>query len=194
MSEVNTGYIDFFSILGLDENARPGDVRKVYRKRMKALVSEIARAEITEQSRVRYLLDMAQLNAALLVLRESGPRDEYWNERKALIALEDKWREAVDASDDGAEMVRREYIGRLQSFLSRYCEELMLAAGQDKECVEHSHWDNAHTRHASRILRFYRNDLHQKILERLPYVEVTPPEIDFEERRRFIAGVLAEGS
>ena len=68
----------------------------------------------------------------------------------------------------------------------------LLAAGQDKECVENSNWDAAHTRHASRILRFYRNDLYQKILERLPYAEVTPPSVDWDERRKFVAAALNE--
>ncbi|NLT61229.1 MAG: hypothetical protein GXX88_11330, partial [Candidatus Hydrogenedentes bacterium] len=169
MAETGDGYINFFEILGLNEDAKPGEVRKVYRRRMKELVGEIARVEITQQRRARYLLEMAQLNAALLVLRENDTRDAYWSERQALIALEQQWRDAVATKSDGADTLRRQFDGRLQAFLSKYCEEWMLAAGQDKECVEHSNWDAAHTRHASRILRFYRNDLYQKILERLPY-------------------------
>ena len=190
--ETDAGYINFFKILDLDENARPGDVRKVYRRRMKGLVGEIARAEITEQLRAKFLLDMAQMNAALFVLRESDTRDAYWSERQELIDLEAKWRTAVEQSQDEAELLRREYLAKLLTFLSKYCEELMLAAGLDKECVEHSNWDNAHARHASRILRFYRNGLYQKILERLPYVEVTRPDIVWEKRNKFIAEILAK--
>ncbi|HOF40895.1 MAG TPA: J domain-containing protein [Candidatus Hydrogenedentes bacterium] len=192
MAGAGDGYINFYEILGLDEDAKPGEVRKVYRRRMKELVGEIARVEITQQRRARYLLEMAQLNAALLVLRESDTREAYWSERQALIDLEQKWRDAVAEASDGADALRRQFDGRLQTFLSKYCEEWMLAAGQDKECVENSHWDAAHTRHASRILRFYRNDLYQKILERLPYAEVTPPAVDWEERARFVRSALDE--
>lgn len=192
MPETDDGYINFFEILGLNEDAKPGEVRKVYRRRMKELVGEIARVEITQQRRARYLLEMAKLNAALLVLRETGTREAYWSERQTLIELEQKWRDAVAANDAEADTLRRQYDGRLQSFLSKYCEEWMLAAGQDKECVEHSHWDAAHTRHASRILRFYRNELYRKILQRLPFSEVTPPSIDWDERRDFVTAVLGE--
>ena len=192
MAEVGDGYINYFEILGLNEEARPGEVRKVYRRRMKELVGEIARVEITQQRRARYLLEMAKLNAALLVLRETDTREAYWSERQALIDLEQKWRDAVANNDAEAEMLRRQYDGRLHSFLSKYCEEWMLAAGQDKECVEHSNWDAAHTRHASRILRFYRNELHRKILQRLPYADVTAPSIDWEERRKFVASALGQ--
>ena len=192
MAGTDDGYINFFEILGLNEDAKPGEVRKVYRRRMKELVGEIARVEITQQRRAHYLLEMAQLNAALLVLRENDTREAYWSERQALIELEQKWRDAVAANDAEADIFRRQYDGRLQAFLSKYCEEWMLAAGQDKECVENSNWDAAHTRHASRILRFYRNDLYQKILERLPYAEVTPPSVDWDERRKFVAAALNE--
>lgn len=194
MTDDVAGYINFFEILGLNEDAKPGEVRKVYRRRMKELVGEIARVEITQQRRARYLLEMAQLNAALLVLRENETREAYWSERQALIELEQTWREAVEANSPEAELLRRQYDGRLHSFLSKYCEEWMLAAGQDKECVEHSNWDPAHTRHASRILRFYRNNLHRSILQRLPYADVTPPSIDWNERRKFAAAVLSERS
>ena len=74
---------------------------------------------------------------------------------------------------------------------SKYVEEMMLTAGHDKECVEHSHWDEAHERHAFRILRHYRQGLYQKILERLPFAEVTRPDIDWDERRRTVLGILA---
>ena len=192
MAGTGDGYINFFEILGLDEDAKPGEVRKVYRRRRKEPVGELARVEITQQRRARYLLEMAQLNAALLVLRESDTRAAYWSERQALIDLEQKWRDAAAEANDEADALRRQFDGRLQTFLSKYCEEWMLAAGQDKECVENSHWDAAHTRHASRILRFYRNDLYQKILERLPYAEITPPTIDWAEREQFVRSTLDE--
>mgnify|MGYP002682170631 CR=1 FL=1 len=128
----------------------------------------------------------------ILVLRENDTREAYWSERQALIELEQKWRDTVAANEPEADTFRRQYDGRLQAFLSKYCEEWMLSAGQDKECVENSNWDAAHTRHASRILRFYRNDLYQKILERLPYAEVTPPSINWTERARFVRGALDE--
>lgn len=186
------GYINFFELLGLEPEARTGDVRKQYRKLMKNLVMEIAATEITEEKRDRYLLTMAQYNAAFLILRNNELRDIYWKERSELIALELRWREAVSAGADNAESLRREYDRRLRDFLSRYVEETMLEAGRDKECVEASHWDAAHERHATRILRHYRHRLFHTILERLPYVQVTPPAIDWDERARTVQRLLKE--
>ncbi len=58
------GYVDYFAILELDSSAKPGEVRKNYKRMMKDLVMEIARVRITEERRSHYLLQMAQLNAA----------------------------------------------------------------------------------------------------------------------------------
>ena len=59
----DSGYVNYFEILGLDESAKPGEVRKNYKHMMKELVMEIARSEITPERRASYLLDMAKLNA-----------------------------------------------------------------------------------------------------------------------------------
>lgn len=185
------GYVDYFEILGLDESAKAGDVRKNYRHHMKELVMEIARVEITEERRSRYLLDMAKLNAAFYLLRETPTRDAYWSLRNEVIELEQQWREAADRGLAEVDALRRSYDGKLRHFLSRYVEEAMLEAGRDKECVEASNWDAAHERHASRILRHYRQSLYQQILERLPYYEVSAPNVDWDERRRTIAAVLS---
>ena len=159
---------------------------------MKDLVSEIAAVEITEERRAKYLLEMATLNAALYLLRETELRDAYWNDRKELIALENRWRAAADAGENANEL-RKTFDGRVRDFLSRYVEDAMLAAGRDKECVEASHWDAAHERHASNILRQSRHEFYQQILARLPYADVTKPAIDWTERRRFAESVLAHG-
>lgn len=188
-----SGYVDYFAVLGLDQTAKPGEVRKAYRTKMKDLVAEIAAVEITEERRAKYLLEMAKLNAALLLLRESEQRDIYWRERQELMDLEQQWRVAADAGEDTNEL-RKSFDARVRAFLSRYVEEAMLAAGRDKECVEASHWDAAHERHASRILRYYRNSLYQQILERLPFAEVTKPDIDWAERQRFVKTALAQGT
>lgn len=188
-----SGYVDYFAELGLDQTAKPGEVRKSYRTKMKDLVAEIAAVEITEERRAKYLLEMAKLNAALLLLRESEQRDVYWRERQELIDLEQQWRAAADAGEDTNEL-RKSFDARVRAFLSRYVEEAMLAAGRDKECVEASNWDAAHERHASRILRYYRNSLYQQILERLPFAEVTKPDIDWAERQRFVKTALAQGT
>jgi hypothetical protein len=187
----DTGYVNYFEVLGLDESAKPGDVRRAYKKLMKDLVMEIAAVEITEERREKYLLEMAKLNAGLFILRESDLRDEYWRERSELIDLEHDWRRAADSGSEAANELRKAYDSRIRNFLAKFVEEAMLAAGRDKECVEASHWDAAHERHASRILRHYRQSLYRRILERLPFVEVTPPVIDWDERRRFVAGVLS---
>jgi len=187
------GYVDYFEVLGLDETAKPGEVRKSYRTKMKELVAEIAAVEITEERRSRYLLEMAKLNAALFLLRETDLRDAYWSDRKQLIALERQWRDAANAGQDTNEL-RKSFDSQVRGFLSRYVEDAMLAGGRDKECVEVSYWDAAHERHASGILRQYRQELYRQILERLPYADVTKPNIDWDERRRFVTGVLAQGA
>ncbi len=186
------GYVDYFDILGLAPDAKPGDVRKAYRRKMKDLVMEIARVQITEDRRARFLLEMAQLNAALCLLRDESARDAYWNDREELIQIENRWREAVEQRQAEAEPLRRDYERRLRDFLSRYVEDLMLSAGRDKEAVEASNWDRAHERHASRILREYRNRLYQQIRQRMPYHEVTPPRIDWNERRAAVAALTKE--
>ena len=187
------GYVNYLEILELDESARPGDVRKNYKRLMKDLVMEIARVEITQERRDRYLLGMAKLNAAFYILRDNESREIYWQARKEIMTLEAEWRNAVESGIEDTNTLRRMYDAKLRHFLSRYVEETMLEAGRDKECVEASNWDAAHERHASRLLRHYRQSLYQQILERLPYFEVTPPRIDWDERTRTIAAILSQG-
>jgi len=188
-SVIQEGYVDYFQVLGLDETAKPGDVRKNYRRMMKDLVFEISRAQITEERRAHYLLEIAKLNAAFYLLRDNATRDAYWRHRAEVIDLERQWREAAEGAD-GADAIRRVFDSKLRHFLSRYVEEAMLEAGRDPEAVEASHWDAFHERHASRILRHYRHTLYQHILERLPYHEVTRPKIDWDERVQRVADVL----
>ncbi len=192
MASDESGYVNYFEVLGLDENAKPGEVRKSYRQKMKALVNEIADVEITEERRSRYLLEMAKMNAALFILRDTETRDEYWNSRQDLVELERKWKEAADSSDaNEADRYRKAYDGKVRDFLGKYVEDYMLAAGRDKECVEASHWDPYHERHAFRILRHYRQSLYREILERLPYAEITRPEIDWDQRETAVSRMLA---
>lgn len=191
MPDTDNGYVDYFEVLGLDPSAKPGDVRKVYRKKMKDLVYEIYGAEITEERRAHYLLEMAKLNAALYILRDNETRETYWNERQETMDLEEEWRSRADTAE--TDPLRRQFDAKVRHFLSHYVEEAMLSAGRDKECVEASGWDAMHERHASRILRQYRHTLYQNILQRLPYHEVTPPRIDWDERRRTVAQLLAGG-
>jgi len=190
----DSGYVNYFEILELDENAKPGEVRKSYRHKMKNLVNEIASVEITEERRSHYLLEMAKLNAALYILRETDSRDEYWNARSELIELEQKWKAAADSEDSAeSDRYRKAYDTRVRDFLGKYVEDFMLAAGRDKECVEASNWDPAHERHAFRILRHYRQRLYRQILERLPYAEITRPEIDWTQRTAHVGRMLVHG-
>lgn len=186
------GYIDYYAILGLNRDAKPGEVRKEYRRRMKNLVYEIGETEITEEKRAFYLLEMAKLNAAFYILGNANRREAYTSERDGLIALEQRWRAAVEGHSPEADALRREFDRRIRGFLSKYIEEAMLDAGRDRECVEASNWNEAHERHASRILRHYRQSLYQKVLERLPFVEVTPPNIDWSERAQTVRSILSE--
>jgi DnaJ-class molecular chaperone len=185
------GYVNYFEILGLDESAKPGDVRKNYKKMIKDLIMEIARVEITGERRDRYLLEMAKLNAALYVLRDNETRESYWRQRAEVIRIESQWREAAQNGDTAADALRRSFDSKLRHFLSRYVEEAMLEAGRDKEAVEASNWDAAHERHASRILRQYRHNLYQQILERLPFWEITEPRIDWAERDKTVADIIS---
>ncbi len=190
-SDPDLGYVDYFDVLGVGESAKPGEVRKAYRLKMKNLISEVRRVEITADLRSQYFLEMAKLNAALFILRDTDERDVYWNERSALIALEEKWREAEKSGRDEGEAVAREFDRRVRAWLSKYLEDMMLAAGRDKECVEASQWDRAHERHATRTLREFRHRQYREILKRLPFVDVTTPEIDWDERRGMVASVLS---
>lgn len=188
--ESDVGYINFFDILGVGEDAKTAEVRSTYKKKMKDLVWEIQHAELTEARRAQYLLQMAQLNAAFVVLRDNDERERYWSQRQQLIELEQDWRAAVEADAPEADKLRREYESNLRDFLSHYCETMMLGAGYDKECAQTSHWDEGHARHASKVLRHHRHRLLHDVLERLPYTRITPPEIDMTERSEFLASLI----
>ena len=183
------GYVNYFEILGLDESAKIGEIKKTYKKKMKDLVMEIAAVEITEDRRARYLLEMAKLNAANYILGNNQLRESYWAARQEVIALEEEWRE-TDAAQGDTDRLRRAFESKVKDFLGAYVDGAMMDAGRDPECVEASHWDVAHERHASRILRYYRQRLYNTILERLPYYDVTKPTINWDERARTVAAML----
>lgn len=183
------GYIDYFAVLELTEEANPGEVRKNYKKLMKTLVMDIARAQITQDRRSAFLLQMAQLNAAFYILRDNDRRAAYVEARKRVIDLEESWRKAVEDGSD-TEKWRRQYDSALKHFLSTYMEDLMLQAGRDKDCVEASNWDLNHERHASKVLREHRQRLYHVLQERLPYHEITKPELDWDERRKTVQELL----
>ncbi len=192
---VDTGYVNYFEILGLPEDCKPGEVRKNYKKLMKDLVLEIHRTQITEDRRDKYLLTMAQLNAAFYILRDNDRRERYVAARKRVMELEAEWSQTAESGESSqADALRRAFDSELRQFLSSYMEELMLEAGRDAECVEASNWDPYHERHASRVLRHYRQRLYHEIHERLPYYDVTKPLVDWEERSRTAAHLIAEGT
>ncbi len=186
----NAGYVNYFETLGLADGANPGEARKVYKRMMKKLVQDIARTEITPDKRSAFILDVARLNAACFVLKDKDRREIYWAEREALIAMETEWC-ALDESDTEAhEKIRSNFDSRVRSFLSKYVEEMTLTAGQDREILEASRWDEAHARYATSLLRYYRQHLYNDILERLPYHEVTKPKIDWVERQSTVVELL----
>ena len=188
------GYIDYFAVLGVPEDAKPGEIRNQYKRAMRDLVIEIQRAEITADRRERFLLDLAKLNASFYILRDTQRRDQYVADRKAVMALEIEWRDAVEAGTATADTLRRSFDAALKHFLSRYMEEFMLAAGRDPECIEASRWDDSHERHASKILRHFRQEQYHQIHERLPYYDITRPEIDWDERERTAREILTAGT
>jgi curved DNA-binding protein CbpA len=189
MSEA--GYINYFEILGLGEDANPGEVRNTYRKKMKALRDSVTDT-IPEDRRAQFILDMAKLNAAVFILRDQAKRAAYAQERQALIDLEKRWTDQAAKSSDpeSTDALRREFDARARSFLSKYVEETMLEAGQDKDVAELSGWNIFYARYALKLLRHYRHLLYHDILERLPFHVVTQPSIDWAERRRTVAAIL----
>jgi hypothetical protein len=136
---------------------------------------------------------MAKLNAALLILRDPARREAYWNERRELIELESRWRDAAgrDPDPEQTDALRREFDGRIRSFLSKYVEETMLEAGLDKEAAEASGWNILLSRYALNLLRHYRHLLYHEILERLPYHAVTTPALDWSERANLASEIVA---
>lgn len=188
------GYINYFEVLGLPETCKLGEVRNSYKKVMKQLLMEIGRTTITDNRRDNFLLNIAQLNAAYYILRDNERRQQYIDDRARVISLEAQWQEAVEKGTDEVDSLRRAYDGALKHFLSTYMEELVLEAGRDRECVEASRWTRAHERHASRVLRHFRQRLYHEIHERLPFYQITVPEIDWNERAEVVATTLADGS
>lgn len=188
------GYINYFEILDVTDTCKIGDVRNSYKKAMKQLLSEIGRTTITDSRRDSFLLNIARINAAYYILRDNDRRQQYVDDRAKVISLEEQWRVAVEGGSDEIDSLRRAYDGALRHFLSTYMEELMLEAGRDRECVETSRWSRGHERHASRVLRHFRQRLYHEIHERLPYYQVTRPEIDWDERAQHVAAALATGS
>ncbi len=189
-----SSYIDYFSILEISADCKSGEAIRNYKRKMKDLVIEIARIEITEERRDAYLLDLARLNAAYYILRDKEQREEYCAKREEVMRLEAEWRAMAERAPESpeADQLRRSFDAALRHFLSTYMEEKMLEAGRDKDCVEASHWDAAHERHATRVLRHYRQQLYREIHERLPYYEITPPRIDWAERKQTVAAMMRE--
>ena len=150
----DSGYVDYVAVLGLEPDFKPADVRRVYRKKIKDLLIEISQVQVTEERRNRFLLAIAQLNAAFYILRDKDRCEKYLAARAQVM-------------------------------------QLMLEAGRDPECVENSNWDAAHERHASSVLRHYRQQLFHEIHERLPFYDITQPAVDWDERSRFVAAIIA---
>lgn len=189
------GYVDYFEILGVPQDCKAGEVRNIYKKKMKSLVMEIAAVEITQDVRDKFLLDLATMNAAFFILRDNHLREQYVAARERVMQLEVEWRAAVDSKDmKASDSCRKKYDAALRDFLSTYLEELLLEAGRDKECMEASNWDHNHERHASRVLRKFRQQLYQQIHERLPFHLITEPKIDWDERTRTVTKLMTAGA
>ncbi|PCJ58887.1 MAG: hypothetical protein COA73_09545 [Candidatus Hydrogenedentota bacterium] len=186
-----SGYINYYELLGLANEAKPGEARNAYKKRIKNLIADFSSKEQTRDIVNAFVLDMAQFNAAVYVLRDNTRRPEYWEERSYLIALEEKWVALGDESTSESDTLRREFDTKIKAFLSKYVEEMTLEAGTDKHVVEASQWGESHARHATRLLRLFRHNLYHQILERLPYHQVTRPQIDWTERTAVVAELIA---
>lgn len=188
------GYTDYREALALPENYKPADVIRNYKKRMKQLLIEISENKQADDKRDHYLLLMAQLNAAFYILRDRQRGETYLHEREEVMRMEEEWRETAAKHIPGDEdALRRRYDQALRNFLAKYMEEFVLEAGRDPECVENSGWDSIHERLAGRILRQYRQQRYHEIHERLPYFEVSAPDINWDSRAAFVEELL-EGS
>jgi hypothetical protein len=192
MMTEDLGYIDYRTLLDLQDHYKPADVIRTYRKKIKQLMVQISEDKTAEDHQDRYLLLMAELNAAYYILRNRALGEQYIQEREEVVALEKEWR-ALDTADPGFDALRRRYDQALRSFLARYMEELILEAGRDPECVEHSGWGPAHERLAGRVLRQFRQQRYHEIHERLPYYDITEPQVAWEERSRFAAALISGG-
>ncbi len=186
------GYIDYRAVLELPEEYKPADVIRTYKKKMKQLVVEISESNISDEKMNHYLLLVAQLNAAFYILRDRERGEAHIKSRAEVIRLEEEWRAAGGDAEKG-DNLRRRYDLALRTFLATYMEELVLEAGRDPDCVEQSGWSAAHERHAGRVLRHFRQQRYHEIHERLPYYEITPPEINWETRGAFVAQAIAGG-
>lgn len=185
------GYVDYREALTLPEEYKPADVIRNYKKRMKQLRIEISENQQANDRRDHYLLLMAQLNAAFYILRDRQRGETYLREREEVMGMENEWRTAAGKNAGGEEdALRRRYDQALRNFLAKYMEEFVLEAGRDPECVENSGWDSVHERLAGRILRQYRQQRYQEIHERLPFFEISHPEIDWEGRAAFVRELL----
>ena len=80
---IDDGYVDYFQILKIAPDAKPGEVRTSYKQLMKDLVMEIARIEITEERRDRYLLDSVHT-----VLERAA--NFVWRTHRTVVSLIDK--------------------------------------------------------------------------------------------------------
>jgi hypothetical protein len=193
MPDQDKGYVDYFAELGVDQDCKPGEVRNQYKKCIKDLLMQISQVQITEERRDNFLLALAKLNAAFFILRDNDLRQRYAEDRAHVMDLETQWHAAAEQGGEANDRLRRAFDTALRQYLSTYMEERMVEAGRDPECVEASHWDIAHERHATRILRHFRQRRYQEIHERLPFYEVTQPKIDWDERARTITGLIGSG-
>ena len=185
------GYIDYRTVLALPDPYKPADVIRSYKKRMKQLLIEISENEHAHERQQQYLLQIAQLNAAFYILRDRERGERYLQARDEVIRLEQDWRGTEEGTvPEEEDKLRRRYDQALRDFFAAYMEEYVLEAGRDPECVEHSGWNPSHERHAGRILRQNRQQRYQEIHERLPYFEISPPEIAWEERASFLDTLL----
>lgn len=185
-------YTDYRLILELPDSYKPADVIRNYKKKIKQLTIQISEDPHVQEKQDHYLLHMAQLNAAFYILRDRNRGETYLREREEVIRLEEEWRASASANREDEDALRRRYDQALRNFLTRYMEELVLEAGRDPECVEHSGWSSIHERLAARSLRRYRQQRYHEIHERLPYFEISPPEVDWGERKGFVNQLLGE--
>ena len=104
----DSGYVDYVAVLGLDPEFKPADVRRIYRKKIKDLLIEISQVQVTEERRNRFLLGIAQLNAAFYILRDRDRCEKYLAERARVMQIEEDWRAQADKTE-ASDKYRRQF-------------------------------------------------------------------------------------
>ena len=186
------GYINYFHVLQLDEDCKSGDVRNSYKRLTKSLLMEISRTQITDR-RDAFLLEIAMLNAAFYILRDNDLREKYQADRANVIALEEAWQNAACNTPESVDGHRRRFDAALRHYSPLHGGTR--PGGRARQGMRRGQPLEPRPR-APRQPRAspLRQRRYHEIHERLPYYEITEPQVDWEERRALVQSSLTHES